>query len=151
MAAPETKAKKSEELIRAIDSIARYLALRDHSQYELKTKLARRYEDQVIRDAMGEAEARGWLSDEALIAERLVGVLARKNKSRRYIEAQLRKRRLPVVGLNGDGELEKARELLVRKFGEEKLNFEDKARAFRFLRNRGFEDKWIRKVLNNEE
>ncbi len=147
MEAQETKT----EVLRATDSIARYLALRDHSQHELRQKLARRFDSQIIDLAMAKAETYGWLSDENLLAERLVGVLARKNKSRRYIEAQLRRRRLPVVGLTGDDELAKARELLVRKFGEEKLSFEDKAKAFRFLRNRGFEDRWIRKVLNNEE
>lgn len=138
------------ELLKALDSIARYLALRDHSLHELKQKLSRRYEDEIIREALGEAEARGWLGDEQAIAERLAGALARKNKSRRYIEAQLKKRRLPAVTLEATNELEKARELLVRKFGEEKLSFEDKAKAFRFLRNRGFDDRSIRKVLNNE-
>ncbi len=147
MAVPETKA----EFLKALDSIARYLALRDHSLHELKQKLSRRYDAEIIQQALGEAESRGWLCDEQAVAERLSGALARKNKSRRYIEAQLKKRRLPAVSLESDAELEKARELLVRKFGEEKLSFEDKAKAFRFLRNRGFDDRSIRQVLKDEK
>lgn len=147
MAVRETKT----EFLRALDSIARLLAMRDHSLHELKTKLSRRFEDDILKAALSEAETRGWLSDEAAIAERLAGALGRKNKSRRYIEAQLKRRRLPAVQMDGDLELEKAKELLIRKFGEEKLSFEDKAKAFRFLRNRGFDDRSIRQVLKDEK
>lgn len=147
MAARETKT----EFLRALDSIARLLAMRDHSLHELKTKLSRRFDAEIMSAALSEAEVRGWLSDEAAIAERLAGALARKNKSRRYIEAQLKKRRLPTIHLDSDSELEKAKELLLRKFGEEKLTYEDKAKAFRFLRNRGFDDRSIRQVLKDEK
>lgn len=136
---------------RALDAVARFLALRDHSLYELKQKLSRRFDDVMIEHVLAEAEARNWLSSEEDVARRLCEQLSRRGKSRGYIVAQLRKRRLPEVEMKGEDELAKARELLVRKFGAEKLSYEDKAKAFRFLKYRGFEDRWIRKALNDEQ
>lgn len=144
-------AERENEFKKALDSVARWLALRDHSLYELKTKLERRYDSKVAADALGEAEARGWLVDDEQIAERLAASLSRRGKSQGYIAAQLKKRRLPAVAGDPESELEKARACLVRKFGEEKLTFEQKGKAYRFLKYRGFDDRSIRKAINNEQ
>lgn len=124
--------------------------MRDHSLYELRQKLSRRFEEDVVSAVLEEAEARRWLCSEEDVAKRLAEALARRGKSAGYIQAQLRKRHLPEVDLNSEDELEKARSLLVKKFGAEKLSFEDRAKAYRFLKYRGFADQWIRKALNNE-
>lgn len=135
------------EYAQALDRLTRYLALRDHSRYELKTKLLRRFDAELVDRLMHEAEANGWLVAEDQIAERLVLALERRNKSRRYIEAQLMKRRLPVPRAEEENEIEIIRKLVERKFGVDKLSFEDKAKAYRFLKYRGFKDRAIRQVL----
>lgn len=97
---------------------------------------------------MTEAEENGWLVSEEQIAERLVLAFERRQKSRRYIEGQLKKRRLPIPKGEAENETEIARRLVERKFGIEKLSFVDKAKAYRFLKYRGFEDRAINEVLN---
>ncbi len=139
------------EYSQALDSLTRYLALRDHSRHELKTKLLRRFDPELVDKLMQEAEDNGWLLAEDVIAERLVLALERRNKSRRYIEAQLMKRRLPVPKAEEENEIEIVRKLVERKFGIEKLSFEEKAKAYRFLKYRGFKDRAIRQVLNEKQ
>lgn len=138
---------------RARNSLARHLARRDHSRGELREKLSKRFEPDVVEKVLDEAEARGWLASEQVIAERLIAALRRKFKSRRYIEAQLRRRGLPWVD-DGDSqgvEVDNARALVEKKFGPPReLSREDRERAYRFLRYRGFEDRWIRQVFYEE-
>jgi SOS response regulatory protein OraA/RecX len=129
----------------------RYLALRDHSRFELQQKLLRRFEAEVVDKVLAEAEERGWLPSEEAVAVQIAAMYARQNKSRRYIEGQLRKRRLPVPAADGDAEVEKVRALLERRFGPPgDLSFEERAKAFRFLKYRGFDDRWIKQVLNEK-
>jgi SOS response regulatory protein OraA/RecX len=136
---------------RALDSVARLLAMRDHSVFELKQKLGRRFEEDLVNMVLEEAESRRWLIPEEDVARRLSESLSRRGKSAGYIQAQLRKRRLPEQEVNHEDELEKARSLLVKKFGAEKLSYEDRAKAYRYLKYRGFADQWIRKAINNEQ
>ena len=144
-------AETEVEFKRALEVVARCLALRDHSLHELKTKLSRKFEPEMVARVLGVAEARGWLCSEEKVAVQLAAALHRRGKSRGYINGQLRKRKLPAVEMNNDDELEKARDLLVRKFGAEKLSWEQRTKAYRYLKYRGFEDHWIRKALDNEQ
>lgn len=139
------------EYARALDSLTRYLALRDHSLYELKTKLLRRFDPDLVDRLLKEAGENGWLTPEEQVAERLVLALERRSKSRRYIEAQLMKRRLPKAKFEDENEEDNVRKLVERKFGTEKLSYEEKAKAYRFLKYRGFADRMIRKVLNEKQ
>lgn len=144
-------AETDPKITKALDTVARLLAMRDHSLFELKQKLKRRYEEDLIAAVLEEAEARRWLMPEEEVAKRLSEALSRRGKSAGYIKAQLRKRRLPEQELNSEDELEKARNLLVKKFGAEKLSYDDRAKAYRYLKYRGFADQWIRKALNHEQ
>lgn len=99
---------------------------------------------------MSAAAARGLLIPESQVAERLVEELVRKHKSHRFIEEQLLKRGLPVPAFTMDDEILRARHLVERKFGLDSLSYEDKAKAYSFLKNRGFEDRAIEQVLNEE-
>ena len=144
-----TERKNKSEYVRALDSLTRYLAQRDHSRHELKTKLSRRFENDLVELLIREAEERGWLLDEAAIAERLVLSLERKLKSRRYIEEQLRKRRLPVPPSDHEAESERARAVAERKFGSvHGLKYEEKIKVIRFLKYRGFNDHAIQQVFH---
>jgi SOS response regulatory protein OraA/RecX len=142
----------SSAYARALDALTRYLALRDHSLYELRTKLGRRFEPELVEKLLNEAELNGWLTPEEQIAERLALSLARRHKSQMYIDGQLRQRGLPPVKTEaeGAGELESIRHLVERKFGTGPLSYDDKGKAYRFLKYRGFKDSAIRQVLNEE-
>jgi regulatory protein len=139
----------TEELAKAIESIGRYLAARDHSELELKNKLSRRYSEEIVDQALRIAVERNWLVEPARLAERVAEELSRKRKSSRYIQDQLRRRGLPAVERDSELELEKIRRLMSGKF-DSNLSYEDKVKAYRFLKYRGFENALIRKVLHEK-
>ncbi len=81
----EVEENSSTLIAPALKSLTRFLTVRDHSHYELRTKLARNYPPEVIEKVMIEADRRGWLAPETEIAERLALALARRHKSHMYI------------------------------------------------------------------
>ena len=100
---------------------------------------------------MEDATARGWLASEEEIAARAALMWQRKLKSRAYIEEQLKKRGLPIPPAAED-DAQTARGLIVKKFGNlSELDAEGRVKAQRYLLNRGFDDRTIKKVLNVEE
>lgn len=150
---PKTNPRTTKsEYARALDRLTRYLALRDHSRYELQQKLTRHFSREIVDPLLLEAEERGWLIPENQIAERATLVWQRQLKSRRYIEGQLRKRHLPLPPRADQVECQNARVLIERKFGApHTLNYADKARAYRYLLNRGFAPHLIGKVFHETE
>jgi SOS response regulatory protein OraA/RecX len=141
----------NEDLSRALESLARHLAARDHSELELRQKLRRRFEKDIVDQALNFALERNWLLEPEKLAVRATEEFSRRKKSHRYIQDQLRRRGLPPTAANDDAELTKMRGLLQRKFGSAiDLAYEENAQAFRFLKYRGFQDALIRKVLNEK-
>jgi SOS response regulatory protein OraA/RecX len=147
----QTNKTERSEYARALDLMTRYLALRDHSRHELNIKLSRRFTGETVAEVLAEADAHGWIPPDEVIAQRTAQVLQRKGKSHRYVEAYLRKRRLPAPARDDEKELENARTLVEKRFGDPRaLSFEEKAKASRFLQYRGFEPRLIRKVFHAE-
>lgn len=143
--------KARSDLSRARDRISWYLAQRDHSRFELRTKLSRAFPPEIVDQVMNEAEEHRLIAPEDEIAARMALSLQRRNKSRMYIEGQLRKKRLPLPAFDDEAELESVRTVLERKFGPaHELSFEQRTKAYRFLKYRGFKDRWIRQVLNEK-
>lgn len=143
-----TRTNKSE-YSRALDLLTRYLALRDHSRHELRQKLSKRFASELIEKLLSEADENGWLTPEEKIAAQAALAWQRRMKSRRYIEGQLRKRKLPLPPRDDETELENVRALVERKFGPpHELSYEERAKAYRFLRYRGFDDRTIGKVFH---
>jgi SOS response regulatory protein OraA/RecX len=132
----------------ALDALTRLLAGRDYSRQELREKLGRQFDSELVEKVLLSADDGGWLPAENEVAEKAKAILAAKLKSRRYIDAQLAKRGLPAQAWDEDEELAKIRRLVEKKFGSGSLSYEEKAKAYRFLRYRGFDDGGIRKVLN---
>src|SRR5579859_1374890 len=129
----------NDQNTQAIDSLMRYLAARDHSELELRNKLKRRYEPEAIEAAITYAHEHALLLAPEELAMKASRELARRKKSHGYIQNQLRKRGLPSVSLDSEGETEKMRRLLNGKFGSEGvLTYEEKTKAYRFLKYRGF-------------
>lgn len=139
------------EFEKALENLARYLAMRDHSEQELRTKLERRYSPEVTEKTIAFAVERELLAAPEILAERATRDLNRRRKSHLYIQSLLKKRGLPATAVNTDEELEKIRRLLNSKFGSaQELAYEEKQKAHRFLKYRGFEDALIHKVLNEK-
>jgi regulatory protein len=136
---------------RALEALTRYLSVRDHSRFELQTKLERRFDASTVAEVLVYAARKRLLLKEQTVAENLVEQLVRKHKSQRFIESELGKRHLPVPALPAaEQDLLNARFLLQRKFGVQPLSLEDQAKAYRFLKYRGFDERAIQQVLNEK-
>ena len=145
----KTRTTKTQYAL-ALDLLTRYLALRDHSRFELQQKLAKKFEATLVQQVLADAD--GLIPPEEVIAERAEKAFRGRLKSHRYIEGQLRKRRLPVPAPNSELEKETARELLEKKFGDlSALSYDEKGKAYRFMKYRDFDDRTIRMVLNVQD
>ncbi len=144
--APDANPNRNE-FNRALDRIAYYLAARDHSRYELTTKLSRAFTPEVIEQALAEADARNWLVDEWEMARRAAESLVRKNKSLTYIVGHIRKRKLPTEAAADLDEVDSAAQLLIRKFKSGSRDQKTREKAIRFLMYRGFRGNTIQSAL----
>jgi regulatory protein len=145
-----------------------WLAQREHSRSELRGKLLRAAQRQAEQAGIDESaarspgdlaaeieslldtlEARGLLSDQRF-AESRVRVRAAGQGTRR-IQGELARHGLklgpqPLQQLR-ESELQRARQLWQRRFGQPTPDPRERARQMRFLAARGFDAEVIRKVL----
>ncbi len=131
----------------------RLLARREHSRAELERKLAPRSESpEALEFLLLELETRKQLSDERFASER-AHVLSRKYGAAR-IRQDLKAKgvgRDIVDHLSSEGELERARSILSRKYREPAATREERAKRMRFLQGRGFSFDIIRSLLSSRE
>lgn len=132
------------------------LASREHSRTELEHKLAsHETEPGQLAGVLDELQARGFIDDQR-VAESLVHRRAGKLGAMRIRQELLAK------GLDADSvaatmadlkqtELQRAREVWRKKFGEPGADASERARQTRFLTARGFSADIIRRVLDGEE
>jgi regulatory protein len=140
----------------------RYLAQREHSRAELECKLARHVEDgeaglvaEQIARALDELAAHGLL-DEQRAAEsvlrsqgarfgvrRLKQTLQSKGLEAALVESTLQQAR--------GTELERARQVWQRKFGQPPKDAAERARQMRFMLSRGFEAAVVHRVVQGLE
>lgn len=140
---------------RALNKTADILARRDHSEKELREKLSRFFPPDLIETVVSEARERRWLAPPEELARSAARSWGRTQKSAQYIREQLKKRGLPEVAFDAEDELAKMKTLLRRKFRftdpeTMNLNDEDRLKARRLLKSRGFTDDLIRKVIQDE-
>lgn len=133
-----------------------WLARREHSQAEIRTKLAARdYADDAIDAAVRALVADGLISDERF-AESFTAARVRKGQGPVRIRAELRQRgvaselialQLEAAGIDW-GRL--AADVRQRRFGAEvPQEFSEKARQMRFLEYRGFSSEQIRTAVGD--
>jgi regulatory protein len=131
----------------------RFLTRREHSRAELARKLAPYAESpQALEALLTELAQRRQLSDERY-AEARAHWLARK-----YGAAKIRQD-LKAHGVadamidrvSSDGDLEKAKAILARKYRAPATTREEKAKRMRFLQSRGFSYDTIRSVLRVDD
>jgi regulatory protein len=144
-----TRTISKSDFARALDAVTRLLANRDHSRHELEQKLSRRFDQEVVSKILAHVDECGWIPPNEQLAARAALSLQNKMKSQRYIEAHLRKRKLPLPPRDDEKEVESARQLIERKFGNPReLSFDDRVKAIRFLKFRGFNSRSIGLVLH---
>ena len=132
----------------------RHLARREHSRAELSRKLAPHAESaEALLFLLDELEKKKQLSDERY-AEVRSHWMARKYGAAR-IRQDLEVRGVPddvVARVSSEGELERAKAILARKYRDAAGTREEKARRARFLQSRGFSmDVIHRLVLRGED
>ena len=132
------------------------LARREHSQAELRTKLAaREYSPEEIEATVTALVADGLLSDERF-AEAYITARMRTGQGPVRIRGELKQRGVDteIIGAHlDDASLEwhsLAREVRSKKFGEGvQTEFKEKAKQMRFLEYRGFTSEQIRVALGD--
>ena len=131
----------------------RFLARREHSRAELSRKLAPHAESaEALLFLLDELEKRKQLSDERY-AEVRAHWMARKYgaaKIRQDLKAKGVAEEV-AARVSTDGELERARGILARKYRDAATTAEEKARRMRFLQGRGFSFDTIRGALAVDE
>ena len=129
----------------------RLLARREHTRTELERKLAPHAESsEAVHGLVSRLKEKNQLSEERFAEER-ARVLSRK-----YGAARIRQD-LKAKGVNAeliarysssDDEMQKAREILERKYRTPAATREEKAKRMRFLQSRGFSSEIIFKLLS---
>jgi regulatory protein len=131
----------------------RHLVRREHSRAELARKLAPRAESpQALEALLDELVSRKQLSDERYADERARS-LARKYGPAK-IRHDLRSKGIAddvVERVSAEGELERARAVLERKYREPATSREERAKRGRFLQSRGFSMDVIARLLRDSE
>jgi regulatory protein len=131
----------------------RHLVRRDHSRAELARKLAPHAESaEALEALLGELVSKKQLSDERF-AEGRARILARKYGSAR-IKHDLKSKGIAqhiVNSVSTEGELERARAILARKYREPAATREQWARRARFLQSRGFSMDVITRLIRGTE
>lgn len=134
----------------------RYLAAREHSRFELERKL-RPHEEAPgqLAQVLDELQAKDFIS-ETRVVESVIN-----RKATRFGAARVR-HELLAKGLGAElvadamqglksTELERAREVWRKKFGEPAADAAGRAKQMRFLAARGFGGDAIRRVVSAEE
>lgn len=130
----------------------RYLSMREHSRLELARKLARYAQEGDDIDAVLDALEAAKLLSETRFAESLVHRRAARFGNQRIL-TELQSHRLADESLSGireqlaGDEVERARAVWQRKFGQVPANAVERAKQMRFLQQRGFSHEAIRAAL----
>jgi regulatory protein len=136
---------------KARNKVMDLLARRDHSELELRKKLSLQYEADEVSDAIQFAKENKWLREPQELAVAVAEQLGRRNKGARYIQKFLLSRGLPTVAKNSDEERRKALDLVSAKLrAEPPFEYEIKNKIARLLKNRGFDDETIGKVIHEK-
>lgn len=134
----------------------RLLAGREHSRAELEKKLAaHETEPGELRRALDELQAKGFISDQRVVESVIHRRAARLGAGRVKQELQAKGIGADAVAeaverLRGS-EVERAREVWRKKFGEPAADAAARAKQMRFLAARGFGADAIRRVVSGGE
>jgi len=129
----------------------RLLARREHSRWELARKLAPHAESSEVVSGILESLAQRKQLSEARFAEERARQLSRKYgaaRIRQDLKAKGVSEELISRFSSSENEMQKAREILERKYRTPAATREEKAKRMRFLQSRGFSSEIIFKLLS---
>ena len=134
----------------------RLLAGREHSRAELEKKLgAHEAESGELQRVLDELQAKGFISEQRVVESVIHRRAARLGTARLKQELQAKgigaEAMADAVQALRSTELERAREVWRRKFGESAADAAGRAKQMRFLAARGFAGDTIRRVLGGED
>lgn len=134
----------------------RLLAGREHSRAELEKKLAAHEEvSGELQRTLDELEAKGFINEQRVVDSVLHRRAARLGTARLKQELQAKgigaEAVADAVQALRSTELERARDVWRRKFGEPAADAAGRAKQMRFLAGRGFGGDIIRRVLGGED
>ena len=132
------------------------LAAREHSRSELEKKLASHEEvPGELAQALDELQAKGFISEQRVVESVLHRRAARLGTGRVKQELQAKGISAEVVADAIDAlrstEMERAREVWRKKFGEPAADAAGRAKQMRFLAARGFGADAIRRVVSGAD
>lgn len=131
------------------------LARREHSRAELARKLAPHVEDEDLDSLLDDLEREKLLSN-ARYAEMLAHARSGRHGSLR-LKADLRDKGVPSEVIEStlaearEHDLDAARAVWRKKFGEAPRDAAERAKQMRFLAGRGFPPDVVRRVVGGEE
>lgn len=154
---PNNPPKKWMTISHAKKRIMDYVAKRDHSEKELRTKLKRYAESEIIDQATQWAIEQKWLAAPEVLKDKFADQLHRRGKGIRSINQKLKAKGLPSTKSDFETEIAKARKLVFAKWDASDFNGLDfkeaqklKSKIMRFLITRGFETDVVGQILKNE-
>ena len=134
----------------ALEKIVDYLSVRDHSEKEIRNKLTlKEFDTEEIDEGVELAQEQGLMLEPKKLAENVSDQLNRKHKGILYINQYLESKGLPCVHPNWELEVEKAKELTLKRIKKNPpYTIEEKQDIYRYLTNRGYADQTINKVIH---
>ncbi len=136
----------------AFEKIIDYLAIRDHSEAEIRNKLDEKdFAPEEIESGLELAFENGFMLSPEELSQMIVEKLNRKNKGILYINQYLESKELPCAHPDWELELSKAKTLVEKKFNKSTpFSISEKQLIYRFLTNRGFADQTINDIVNSK-
>lgn len=151
-AAATAPARRSRPELSLKGRALRLLSMREHSRLELERKLSsHETREGELAEALDALTARGFISDERVADSLLHRRAAKLGASR--IKAELQSKGLDeavvreAVEQLRSTEVERAREVWRRKFGQPPADAAERAKQMRFLAARGFSGETVRRVI----
>ncbi len=139
-----------------VSASLRLLAMRDMSRVEFERKLAaKEFSAEDIAEAVVWCEAEGWLN-EARYAEGTARRLGYRYGASR-ISQTLKQKGVPesvvaaTVSEMKEGEVARARDVLLRKFGESPADHDARGKQIRYMQTRGFSYDVIKRAMRPAE
>lgn len=154
---PTNEAFRSLTSAEAKRKLMDLVAGRDHTEKELRTKLAKYTDEETAEETIQWARKQNWLASSEKLKEDWAEKLSRKGKGVKLINQKLEALGLETIKASTEEELAKARRLALAKWSPEDFKNTAPAEAqklkvkiMRYLAARGFEAQIINQILKND-
>jgi regulatory protein len=137
-----TSIKKKKTTKSSTHKMMDLIAIRDHSEKEIRKKLSVYYENDEIQKAIDYGKKHNWIPESfeqlSKLSEQFASQLQRKGKGKLAVNQKLKEKGLPAISSDFDVELKNALSLAKKKLGSKTADKKMKEKIGRFLIGRGF-------------